>query len=141
MKSNINEREKNIQKMIRLKTEKIKELAAWYESIEEQDSSLQRVSEHLEKAKAILKDQHSRHDRAVQELAVAEIMQKTCPQAGLLFASDTDLGQILGEIDAEVSTLEVWLAMWEDDSDIDLTSIHGIPDGRIKDKGINDEKK
>ena len=141
MKFDFNEREKNIQKMIRLKMEIMKELTAWYESIEKQESSLQRVNVQLDKAKAIMKDQQTRHDRAVQELAVAEMTQKTCPQGELLFASDTEIGHILGEIEVEVSTLEAWLAMWDDYSEINLTNIEYVSEGRTKDKGINDEKK
>ena len=85
--------------------------------------SLNRVKAQIFRAKAVLDEQQTRRERATQELAVSEIVQQTCPQGELLFASNTELGRILGDIEVEVGTLEALLDMRKSKVELDLSDI------------------
>ena len=112
---------------------KADEVEGWTESIRRQKDSLNRVRAQLSKAKAVLGDQETRRERAAQELAVSEVVQQTCPQGDLLFASNTELGRILGDIEIVVCTLEAILDMRKSKVEVDLSDVREAK--QYKEKG------
>ncbi|MFC1606849.1 hypothetical protein ACFL47_02670 [Candidatus Latescibacterota bacterium] len=115
------------------------EVRDWQESIRKQKASLDRVKNQLLKAKTILEEQQVRRERAVQELAVSEIVRHTCPEGELLLASDTELGRILWAIEVEVWTLEAFLEMKQSEVEVDLSDIRKVQRTSNKKKEQNNE--
>lgn len=97
------------------------------EYIQKQKASLERVRSQLSRAETVLNEQQSRWERTSLEMAVSDIVQRVCPQGDLLLASDTQLGNILSEIEILVGTFEALQEMKNELMDIDLLDIQKMP--------------
>ena len=135
VEANVTARCEEIADTAQRRDDKTGEVENWSGSIRKQRASLDRVKNQLARAKAVLDEQQTRRERAAQELAVSDVVQQTCPQGELLFASNTELGRILGDIEVEVGTLEALLEMRTSKVDIDLSDIREVRKTQSKEKG------
>lgn len=126
VQANMVERQAEITLTAQNRDDKERELEEWKKSLHRQKASLNRVKSQLSRAKRVLAEQQERRRRAEQELAVSNIVQQTCPQGDLLFASGTELGRLLGDIEVEIGTLEALQEMRRSSAEIDLSDIRQI---------------
>lgn len=139
VEANVTARCDEIAETVQRRDNKAGEVADCQDSIQRQKTYLFRVKNQLSKAKTVFDEHQIRRDRAAQMLAVSDIARQTCPQGELLFASDTELGRILGAIEVEVGILEALLEMRLSEVEIDLSNIRKWQDKSTLGKDQNNE--